>query len=237
MMFTQHLLALAAVAGLAAGCADGAESGFAREPSEDSAIGVTPDGRPSEPGFDTTGHGTTVRGAEEDTAARGTAPRGPDGAAMGLDTEEPVTHAVTILHPTEGSQVRGTVEYRAAEPEGVEITASVTGLPQGRHALHVHVYGDCTAPDATSAGPHYPYLPSDTLPEPDMITGDIGELEADADGTASLTTVIPTAELDGSRSILGRAVVVHASGNDPSAPPDGNAGDRLACGVIGAAAG
>lgn len=134
--------------------------------------------------------------------------------------------AIAVLQPTQGNDVRGVVTFEET-PDGVRMQANVSGLPGGEHAYHVHVYGDCSAADATSAGPHYTFGPNDT-----GITGNLGELKAQQ-GSARDANMLPLAQLRGPRSIVGRAVVVHAKGNDPSQPPDGAAGARLACGVIG----
>jgi Cu-Zn family superoxide dismutase len=57
-------------------------------------------------------------------------------------------------------------------------------------------------------------------------------MNTETDGVVRLEATIGTARLDGPHSIIGRSVVVHARGNDPSQPPDGDAGARIACGVI-----
>lgn len=152
----------------------------------------------------------------------------------GADDPRAVTEAVAVLHPTRGNDVRGTVRFRESE-RGLEVVASVEGLPAGEHAYHVHVFGDCSSADATSAGPHFHFAGSSFDRSAKIITGNLGELRGRG-GKSDRTiheTRIPGATLQGNFSILGRAVVVHARGNDPSQPPDGGAGERLACGVIG----
>jgi Cu-Zn family superoxide dismutase len=145
-----------------------------------------------------------------------------------------VREAVAVLVPTKGSRVSGVVRFRTDGPgTDVEVTASVDGLPAGAHAYHVHIYGDCSAPDAQSAGPHFHFVGS-SFEEKRFITGDLGELRADGKTTTAERGRIH-AMLQGRYSILGRAVVVHEKGNDPASPPDGAAGKRLACGVIGVA--
>jgi Cu-Zn family superoxide dismutase len=143
----------------------------------------------------------------------------------------PVHDATAVLVPTKGSHVSGVVRFRESG-DALEVTASVDGLAGGAHAYHVHVYGDCSSPDAASAGPHFHFTGSSFDEEVPIITGDLGELRPDD----KLTTVHQTrvrASLHGRYSIIGRAVVVHEHGNDPASPPDGGAGKRLACGVIG----
>jgi len=144
--------------------------------------------------------------------------------------------AVAELHPTAGNEASGTVRF-VQTAAGVRIASDVGGLPPGGHGYHVHVYGDCTAPDASSAGTHFNFAgPSD--PPPDgvqRITGNLGDLEADSDGRARAEREVDLATLHGPRSIVGRSVVVHARPNDPASPPIGAAGPRIACGVIGLA--
>lgn len=145
-------------------------------------------------------------------------------------------HAVAVLHPTEGNDVRGVVRF-AETGEGVRVVAEASGLAPGPHAYHVHLYGDCTAPDGTSAGTHFNFVGSSTDPPEDIarITGNLGELVAGEDGRARHEARVERATLFGPKSIVGRSVIVHARGNDPDSPPIGAAGPRLACGVIGIA--
>lgn len=155
----------------------------------------------------------------------------------GATEPAPVTRAVAVIQPTKGNEVTGTIWFEKAG-EGVSVKAEVAGLPPGKHAYHVHLYGDCTGPDGKSAGPHFHFTGPSQNPPADIkiITGDLGELEAGKDGKATAEATIDDASLQGKFSILGRAVVVHEKGNDPTQPPLGAAGGRLGCGVIGIAA-
>jgi Cu-Zn family superoxide dismutase len=150
--------------------------------------------------------------------------------------EDRARAAVAVLHATEGNDVSGTVRFTPADG-GLRVNAKVFDLSEGRHAYHVHLYGDCSANDGTSAGTHFNFLGSSTNPPDDIdrITGNLGDLDADAEGRATHVTQVEDASLTGPKSIIGRSVVVHASANDPEQPPIGGAGPRLACGVIGIA--
>ena len=119
--------------------------------------------------------------------------------------------------------------------EQTQVKAEVSHLPSGKHAYHVHLYGDCSGPQGKTAGTHFNFQGSSKAPSDkiDRITGNLGNLEADADGNATAETVIEYATLHGPYAIIGRSVVVHTKRNDPSSPPMGAAGSRLACGVIG----
>lgn len=148
--------------------------------------------------------------------------------------------AIAVLHPTKGNDVSGTVKFTQSDL-GVQVVAEVKGLTEGVHAMHVHIYGDCTAADASSAGTHFNFQGSSLNPPPDIsrITGNLGELKADAQvddqGSATLREIFQEVRITGPKSIIGRAVIVHEKGNDMSQPPMGATGARLACGVIGIA--
>jgi Cu-Zn family superoxide dismutase len=136
--------------------------------------------------------------------------------------------AVATLRPTRDRRAWGVIRFQETR-NGVRVFADVSGLPRrGRHAIHVHEAGDCSAPDASSAGKHFDF---DTGLQPRQIAGNLGDLEVGSFGRAVFEAVIPRAKLEGERSIVGRAVIVHERANDPAAP-DGNAGAAIACGVI-----
>lgn len=142
--------------------------------------------------------------------------------------------AVATLHPTQGSGVEGKVSFVKVEA-GVKLSLEAKGLTPGKHGFHIHEFGDCSAPDATSAGGHFnPGGDPHAGPlDPAHHTGDLGNLEADAAGVAKLEYVDAKMSFEGANSILGRGVIVHANPDDLKTQPTGNAGGRLACGVIG----
>jgi Cu-Zn family superoxide dismutase len=144
------------------------------------------------------------------------------------------------LRPTEGNDVRGLVTFADAE-DGVLVVAEVSGLAEGMHGFHIHETGDCSAPDATSAGGHYnptgaPHGAPDA-PSDERHVGDLGNLEAGADGRARYERIDSVLPLSGPNSIIGKAVIVHAGQDDYTSQPTGDAGSRLACGVIEASEG
>jgi len=102
----------------------------------------------------------------------------------------------------------------------------------------VHEFGDCGAPDAISAGGHFnptnkQHGGADSL---ERHVGDMGNIEADASGEAKLNYLDHRMSLGNDRrSIIGRAVIVHAKPDDLESQPSGDSGDRVACGVIGRA--
>lgn len=138
------------------------------------------------------------------------------------------------LRPTQGNKVQGTVVL-AQTGDRVRVSAEVSGLTPGNHGFHIHEKGDCSAPDATSAGGHF--NPSGKMhgspDHADHHAGDMPQLVADSHGDARLTAYLSTVFLgEGADSLKGRSVVVHAGPDDFKSQPAGNSGPRVACGVI-----
>ena len=144
--------------------------------------------------------------------------------------------AVAVLHPTQGNNASGTV-YFSRTKNGVKVEADITGLSTGIHGFHIHEFGDCTAADGTSAGGHYnPENQSHAGPDQaKRHLGDLGNIEADNSGNAHYERTDTQLKFDGRDSIIGRGVIVHAGEDDLVSQPSGNAGPRVACGVIGVA--
>ena len=157
-------------------------------------------------------------------------------APADTSSAETMMEARARLQPTEGNRVTGTVVFRQ-EPDGVRIIAELEGFSgAGRHGFHVHEKGDCSAPDAASAGGHYnpqgtPHGSPDDPPD-QRHAGDFGNIEADEDGRARYDRLDPLLQLTGPESIIGRAVLVHADPDDLTSQPAGDSGDRVACGII-----
>jgi Cu-Zn family superoxide dismutase len=148
----------------------------------------------------------------------------------------PVTRAVAVLGPTKDSKVAGEVTFTKSEG-GVKVSAHITGLAAGSHGFHIHEYGDCSAPDGSSAGGHFnPAGHKHGAPkDAERHAGDLGNVEASASGSATLEVVDSTLSFEGADSIIGHGVIVHANADDFKTQPTGNAGGRVACGVIGIA--
>jgi Cu-Zn family superoxide dismutase len=144
--------------------------------------------------------------------------------------------AICVLHPTKDSKVEGKVIFTVKGDE-ILITGEITGLTPGMHAFHVHEFGDCSAPDAMSAGAHFnPDKKPHGGPHADeRHVGDLGNIQADADGKVTLDMRDKMIRLQGPHSIIGRSLIVHAVADDLKSQPAGNAGARIACGVIGVA--
>jgi superoxide dismutase, Cu-Zn family len=146
-----------------------------------------------------------------------------------------VTKAVCVVHPLGDSKAKGKVTF-VKQADGVLVTAEISGLTPGDHGFHVHEWGDCSSADGTSAGGHFnPSHEEHGRPEAEQRhAGDFGNLTADAQGNAKYSRVDKEMTLEGPTSVIGRAIIIHANPDDFS-QPTGNAGGRVACGVIGIA--
>jgi Cu-Zn family superoxide dismutase len=121
---------------------------------------------------------------------------------------------------------------------GVRITANLSSLPPGVHAIHIHTVGKCEAPGFTTAGGHFnPEGKKHGMDNPDgMHAGDLPNFTVSSDGSAQVTALASHATLgDGDNSLFhtgGTALVIHQMADDYKTDPAGNAGPRIACGVI-----
>jgi Cu-Zn family superoxide dismutase len=165
------------------------------------------------------------------------------GSAMAEDAKPkaPVAPAkakpVTVkLSDAKGKSI-GTATL-SADPAGVKITLAVKGLAPGEHAIHVHQTAKCDAPDFKSAGGHFnPENKKHGHDNPEGAhAGDMPNFTVDAKGTSKATLVAPGVTLeDGPHSVFtggGTALVIHDKADDMKSDPAGNAGDRIACGLI-----
>ena len=154
------------------------------------------------------------------------------GCAM-MEEKEPTASAT--LEPRSGSNVRGTVTFTQVG-DLVRVSGTVTDHTKGPKGFHIHEKGDCSAPDAMSAGGHFnPEKSKHGGPyEPVKHAGDLGNLNFDAGGEAKFSFVVGDISVSKDRpdGIIGRALMVHAQVDDLKTDPTGNAGGRVACGVI-----
>jgi Cu-Zn family superoxide dismutase len=135
------------------------------------------------------------------------------------------------LLPTVGSTVRGSVTF-IERSDGVQVTYNLWGLPPNSdHALQIHERGDCNASDASSAGRVFAPAAEELKPGV-RVEGDLGNIHADANGGATGFIVAPDVSLDGVRSVIARAVLIHRDPSDAYAFPAHDAGPALACGLI-----
>ncbi|KAJ3689346.1 hypothetical protein LUZ61_018510 [Rhynchospora tenuis] len=147
--------------------------------------------------------------------------------------------AVAVLKGT--SQVEGVVTLTQEDDAGpTTVSVRVTGLTPGLHGFHLHEFGDTTN-GCISTGPHFnPNNMTHGAPEDEVRhAGDLGNIVANSDGVAEATIVDNQIPLSGPNSVVGRAFVVHeleddlGKGGHELSLSTGNAGGRLACGVVG----
>ncbi|MBK8388637.1 MAG: superoxide dismutase family protein [Saprospiraceae bacterium] len=144
-----------------------------------------------------------------------------------------VKEAVCEISPTEGSKVKGTVSFTQTA-EGVKVVADLSGLTPGKHGFHIHEFGDCSAPDGSSAGGHFNPDHKDHGAPMDTIrhAGDLGNITADASGNAHMEFTDKMISLSGENSIINKGVIVHQKVDDLKTQPTGDAGARAGCGKI-----
>ena len=143
-----------------------------------------------------------------------------------------VNQAIAIVAPTKGNKAAGTMRLLATN-DGLRIKVAFTGLSfMQKYTLRVHLLGNCSSEDGSSAGPSFNFDGSSlTPPQGQQGLGDLGEVQADVGGEAKGEGKLALPAIQGPYSIVGRSVVLHAKSSDPS---KANAeGARLACGVIG----
>ena len=157
-------------------------------------------------------------------------------AAPAAVAEVPVQTFKAEMKPTKGNKSAGEV-ILLADKNGLSMKVKMKNISTGVHGIHVHEKGDCSAPDATSAGGHFnPAAKPHGAPEvSESHTGDLGNVTADKDKKVEFSGVVkpesafPKADWS---QLEGKAVIVHANPDDLKSQPVGNAGARIACGVI-----
>ena len=146
-----------------------------------------------------------------------------------------VTRATAnIVGKSGNATLTGTLVFTKSA-EGAKATLEVKGATPGPHGAHLHAKGDCSAPDASSAGDHWnPTGGTHAAPSATSHLGDLGNVTVGADGTGKLELEnIVWALGDGSpNDVLGKAIVIHGGVDDLTTQPSGNSGPRIGCGVV-----
>lgn len=141
-----------------------------------------------------------------------------------------------LVGTSEDSSITGEVVL-SDTPQGLRITATVSGALPGTHGFHIHEFGSC-ADGGKAAGGHFN---PDGVQHGNLLTdglsnthaGDFGNLEVGEDGRGSFNGLYAGLSLSQGRyAVAGRAFILHAKADDLSSQPTGNAGDRIACGTI-----
>ncbi|MDX1388707.1 MAG: superoxide dismutase family protein [Acidobacteriota bacterium] len=145
-----------------------------------------------------------------------------------------------MLAPLGDNEANGTASFTTNDDGTISVYISLSNVPEGLHAVHIHETGDCSSPDGKSAGGHWNPTTMDhgRWGTPPHHLGDLGNAEVDEFGSGALTVTtsspgfwsIGTGEIN---DIMGKAIIVHAGVDDFATQPTGGAGGRIACGVIG----
>lgn len=141
--------------------------------------------------------------------------------------------ANATLAPTKGNAVNGKAVFHQMG-DHLMVHVRLTGLPPNtEHGFHLHEKGDCSAPDAMSAGGHFnptgqPHGPQDAAHH----AGDMPNLKADGSGKVDQKFSLHGVSIDGTNAIVGRGLIVHDKPDDYATQPTGNSGGRIACGVV-----
>ncbi len=152
------------------------------------------------------------------------------------EAQPAVAQATANITPLGASGVQGQARFVEGGDGRVRIEVEATGLTLGAHGLHVHTVGDCASPQAPGghfdpAGTNQHGDPSE--PPDRHHAGDLPNLVATASGQARLSWETGNLRVSpGPRSVVGRAIVIHANPDDYRTNPAGGSGDRIACGVI-----
>jgi Cu-Zn family superoxide dismutase len=153
------------------------------------------------------------------------------------EVEVTKSEAMAVISPASESKMKGSANFADNGDGTVTLNVMVSSATPGEHALHLHQNGDCSAPDATSAGGHW--NPADTEHGKRMDgmafhAGDIDNLTVGEDSTGTLEMIVKGWSVGGSDStnVIGRAIIIHALADDFESQPSGAAGTRVACGVV-----
>jgi Cu-Zn family superoxide dismutase len=142
--------------------------------------------------------------------------------------------AMTTLAPLGTATAHGTVHFQQQSDGNVEVTADLTGLPpSSTHGFHIHDKGACSN-FGNDAGGHYnpTNAPHGAPDSASHHAGDFGNVTADANGEVHTTFMTHSISVGGTNDVVGHAVILHANPDDLTSQPAGNAGPRIACGVV-----
>ncbi len=151
-------------------------------------------------------------------------------------TPDDPPRATAALQPTKGSKAFGEATFEEVEAGKVRVIVFAQGLrPEREHGFHIHEAGDCSSGDGMSTKGHFnPHgKPHGHPTSGERHAGDLPALKAGKDGRANLDVTMDIITVrPGPASVVGRGLIIHADPDDYKTQPTGNAGARIACGVI-----
>jgi Cu-Zn family superoxide dismutase len=172
--------------------------------------------------------------SKDTTGARDTAATA---AGAGRDTGAAAGGSVTAAVRDASGRSLGTLTITETA-SGIAASGRLTGLPSGEHAIHIHTVGRCDPPFASAGGHWNPTNRQHGTQNPQgPHFGDLPNIKVGTDSSVTVQATTPGGTLRGNNALLdadGAAVVIHAKPDDYRTDPAGNAGDRIACGVISA---
>lgn len=196
----------------------------------------------NEPSSDASHASSTAKSADRAAVKE----EGPRKVTPPQSEEKTIGVATTVLESLGDSGVKGTVSFTETErtksdgskKRSIVVSYNITGLTPGEtRGFHIHEHGDCTSEDGMSAGGHFNPKEHDhgDLESHDSHAGDLGNITADDEGKAqgkikNVTKI--TLDKKADTYFVGRSVIVHEQEDDLESQPTGDAGGRVACGVI-----
>lgn len=151
--------------------------------------------------------------------------------------EEVPSKAVAKMTSSSSPRLSGNVTF-LDEANDIKVTAEIVGLkPNSQMGFHIHENSICEAPTYESAGGHLnPHEHKHGRPGVKSHLGDMGNIKANKAGVAKMELFLPKEDMDDMGRIMNKAVIIHAKADDLHSQPTGDAGGRIACGLIRAVA-
>lgn len=141
-----------------------------------------------------------------------------------------VTQGVVTMKAINGGRVEGTIRLMETR-DGIKAALDLKNLTyMSKYTLRVHMLGNCSTDDGTSAGPGFAFDDSSLEPSDPASAGLLGEIQGDLNGNAKGEAAIAGPAIRGPWSIIGRSIVLHAEGDGLDKDPNGK---RIGCGTVG----
>ncbi len=178
----------------------------------------------------------TACGKSDDDATPAAETASTPATTASANAPPPPNTASAQLAPTQGHTAAGTLTL-TDEGDALRINGTVNGVPpNSEFGFHIHETGDCSAPDASSAGGHFnPANAQHGSPQgASHHAGDMLNAKSDVEGVAHIDVVTTAVGITTGQptDVHGKSIVMHEKPDDYTTPPSGNSGARIACGVI-----